>query len=460
MKFAVVGRSNKGKSSIVATLVENDEILIAPTPRTTLNSQEFALKVGDRKLVSIIDTPGFEEAPAALEWLKQEAVPAHQRRQRIQAFYDAFQGSKRFTFECELLKPILEGASILYVVDASHPYRPNFEAEFEILQWTGQPSIALLNQTGDGQWIADWQAALHQYFRKNLIFNAHTARFPERIRILEELRFLSDDARPLLDEAIELLKNQHDSRLRMASYILAEFISDAIHYRSKIPVEGEGVPEREKARHLKEFYDHIRKLERKSRLAIAEAFKFKSLDSEESELNPDVQSDDLFGRETWEILGLSRTELIATGTAAGALAGGTLDASVGGASFMAGAGVGALLGGLGTGYLAFSDPQVAGFKLSRKALTIGPLKNPNFPWILLDRGLLFMTSILNRTHAQRGRLLVDEKHAGPSSRLTKSDKRTIAWLLQKARWVGRSEATASRLAAEIRKAMDKLEPTR
>ncbi|HYX31819.1 MAG TPA: GTPase/DUF3482 domain-containing protein [Oligoflexus sp.] len=457
MKFAVVGRSNKGKSSIVATLVENDEILIAPTPRTTLISQEFALKIGDRKLITVIDTPGFEEAPAALEWLKQEPVAAHQRRQRVQAFYDAFQGSPRFQFECELLKPLLfDEAYILYVVDASHPYRPNFEAEFEILQWTGQPSLALLNQTGDGQWVADWQAALHQYFRKTVIFNAHTARFEERIRILEELRFLSDDARPVLDEAMALLKNQHESRLRAASYILAEFIAEATYYRKKIPVDEEGLTEREKEKYLKDFYNHIRQREKASRLAIAQVFNFKSLESEEAELNTEGDPDDLFGRETWEFLGLSRTELIATGTAAGALAGGTLDASVGGASFMAGAGVGAVLGGLGIGYFAFSDAQVAGLKLSRKTLTVGPLRNPNFPWIILDRGLLFMTSILSRTHAQRGRLLVDEKHAGPSSRLSKTEKRNIAWNLGKLRWIGRSEATSSGLATEIRKGMEKL----
>ncbi|WP_141734105.1 GTPase/DUF3482 domain-containing protein [Oligoflexus tunisiensis] len=457
MKFAVVGRSNKGKSSIVATLVENDEILIAPTPRTTQISQEFALKVGERTLFSLIDTPGFEEAPAALEWLKQEPVPAHQRRQRVQAFYDTFQGSPRFTFECELLKPILEGAAILYVVDASHPYRPNFEAEFEILQWTGEPSLALLNQTGDGRYVADWQAALGQYFRKTLIFNAHTARFEERMRILEELRFLSDAARPILDEAMELLKTQHQSRLRAASFILAEFICEAILYRKKVPVKDEsGVSEQDKERLLQEFQDHIRKMERESRRALAQVFQFKGLDSEEAELNPKAQPDDLFGRETWEFLGLSRGELIITGTAAGALAGGTIDASVGGASFMVGTGVGAMLGSLGTGYLAFSDPQLAGFKLARRMLTIGPLKSPNFPWILLDRGLLFMISILNRTHAQRGRLLVDEKHGGPTARLSKTDKRMIAWVFQKVRWMGRTEGSTSRLATEIRKAMEQL----
>jgi hypothetical protein len=441
----------------VATIVENDEILIAPTPRTTRISQEFSLKVGERTLFTIIDTPGFEEAPAALEWLKQEAVPAHQRRQRVQAFYDAFKGSHRFTFECELLKPILEGASILYIVDASHPYRPNFEAEFEILQWTGQASLALINQTGDGRYIGDWQAALGQYFRKALIFNAHSARFEERIRILEELRFLSDEARPVLDEAMTLLKSQHDSRLRAASSILAAFIAEAIQYRKKIPMdENASITEPERRRYLEEYYDHIRQQEKKSRVALAEVFNFKTLEHEEAELDARGQEDDLFGRETWEFLGLSRTELIATGTAAGALAGGAIDASVGGASMLVGTGVGAVLGSLSTGYLAFSDPEVAGFKLARKKLTIGPLKNPNFPWILLDRGLLFMRSILNRTHAQRGRLMVEEKHGGPTARMDKADKRIIAWHLQKIRWIGPSEGSISRLSAEIRKAMEKL----
>jgi hypothetical protein len=457
MKFAVVGRTNKGKSSIVATIVENDEILIAPTPRTTRVSQEFALKIGERTLFTIIDTPGFEEAPAALEWLKQEAVAAHQRRQRVQSFYDAFKGSQRFSFECELLKPILDGASILYVVDASHPYRPNFEAEFEILQWTGQPSLALLNQTGDGRYVADWQAALGQYFRKTLIFNAHNARFEERIRILEELRFLSDEARPVLDEAMALLKSQHDSRLRAASSILAEFIADAIHYRKKMPADEDvSIPDEQRRRYLEDYYNHIRQMEKKSRVALAQVFNFKSLEHEEAELDARGQEDDLFGRETWEFLGLSRMELIATGAAAGALAGGAIDASVGGASMMVGTGLGAVLGTLGTGYLAFSDPRVAGFKLARKKLIIGPIRNPNFPWILLDRGLLFMRSILNRTHAQRGRLMVEEKHGGPTSRLDKADKHLIARHLQKIRWIGPGEGFISQLAAEIRKAMEKL----
>ena len=43
----------------------------------------------------------------------------------------------RFKDECELLKPIIEGAGVLYVVDGSRPYGRQYEAEMEILSEAG-----------------------------------------------------------------------------------------------------------------------------------------------------------------------------------------------------------------------------------------------------------------------------------------------------------------------------------
>jgi GTP-binding protein EngB required for normal cell division len=62
--FAVVGRVNKGKSSIVSTLVEDEAVRIDRTPGTTQDCESFELRVGNRILCRLIDTPGFEEAPA------------------------------------------------------------------------------------------------------------------------------------------------------------------------------------------------------------------------------------------------------------------------------------------------------------------------------------------------------------------------------------------------------------
>ena len=46
-RFAVVGHPNKGKSSVVATLAQNDSIAIAMEPGTTRDSHRYPMKVDD-----------------------------------------------------------------------------------------------------------------------------------------------------------------------------------------------------------------------------------------------------------------------------------------------------------------------------------------------------------------------------------------------------------------------------
>ena len=62
-KFAVIGRVNKGKSSIVSTLAEDDSVNIDDIPGTTRYCSEFAFRLDGRTLIILIDTPGFQQAP-------------------------------------------------------------------------------------------------------------------------------------------------------------------------------------------------------------------------------------------------------------------------------------------------------------------------------------------------------------------------------------------------------------
>ena len=442
--FAVVGRSNKGKSSIVATLTENDRIAVAATPRTTTYSQGFTFHVEEKPLFTVFDTPGFEEAPAILEWLKATPVTANERRGRVLEFYNTFQGSGQFRYECELLKPILDGASILYVADASHPYRANFESEFEILQWTGQPSLALLNQIGEGHYEADWKRALEQYFRKVLTFNAHTAWAQDRIQLIQELTFLSDDTREPLKAAARAMKRQLDNRLRDSALVLSKLIVESLRFELK-------VDERESTReadHSQAFLNALREHETKAQKEIAALFGFHDLNLHAVDFDLPGVDQDLFSKETWEILGLSRKELITIGTTSGAVAGGTLDAMVGGASFMVGTGIGGIVGGLGSAYLAFSEPALGGFKLGRKKRTIGPYKNPNFPWVLLDREVAFIRALLRRTHAQRGEF-VSEDRQGFASSMGSKYKTRLGFIFQGIRWNVKLRSFEENLQSEL-----------
>ena len=49
-RFAIVGHPNKGKSSIVATLAEDDDVAISPHPGTTTQARSYPMR-RDRDVV-------------------------------------------------------------------------------------------------------------------------------------------------------------------------------------------------------------------------------------------------------------------------------------------------------------------------------------------------------------------------------------------------------------------------
>lgn len=57
--FAVVGRPNKGKSSIVATLARDDSVFIDARAGSTRDAREFPMRVDEEILYVLVDTPGI-----------------------------------------------------------------------------------------------------------------------------------------------------------------------------------------------------------------------------------------------------------------------------------------------------------------------------------------------------------------------------------------------------------------
>ena len=68
-RFAIVGHPNKGKSSIVATLAEDDDVAISPHPGTTTQARAYPMRLDGVTLYELIDTPGFQRAREMLAWL-------------------------------------------------------------------------------------------------------------------------------------------------------------------------------------------------------------------------------------------------------------------------------------------------------------------------------------------------------------------------------------------------------
>lgn len=408
--FAVVGRVNRGKSSIIATLAEEDSIAISALPGTTRRATRYDVALDGEPLFRLIDTPGFEDAARALAWMQRHGSGADQRRASVAAFRRQFAGSGEFIEECELLGPVLEGAAILYVVDGSTPFRENIMAEVEILRWTGQPRMALVNKSREGEHLATWHAALAPAFSTVRNFDAHAASFRERLQLLSLFRELVEAWRAPLGRAIDRLALEQARRLHESALAIAALLVDAVTHTIELSASPDGLSGQEQTAAEQRFHDDLRELEQRARRRVEALYRHHRVAARSTPLDRPAFSRDLFSERVWSSLGLSAGQLIAAYAVAGATAGGAVDAVVGGASIFAGTVIGAALGGatalwqLGARAVDISAVEGLAERLRKSAgplrrFRVGPHQHPNFPFVLLDRALMHHEAIRYRAHA-------------------------------------------------------------
>ncbi|MEM6553638.1 MAG: DUF3482 domain-containing protein [Planctomycetota bacterium] len=445
-RFVVVGHPNTGKSSLVATLAGDASVRIAPEPGTTAKAREFPMRLGSgdssQTLYTLIDTPGFQRARRCLAWLEQHSTGPADRADTVRRFVAAHQGTPDFPDEVELLAPIVNAdapAGVLYVVDGSTPYGPEYEAEMQILRWTGQPSMAVINPIGDADHTDDWKAALDQFFKIARVLDAVAARFPQQLDLLRAFGQFRDDWRQPLDDAVQVLQQRRTAQRRAAAGLIAQSLADMLQAQATRKVDPDK-PEDPALREAlqTELMGKLRKAERRCHAAVEEAYDHPGLDREEADLSPDTTQAiglDLFSQEAWLLFGLKPKHLILAGMAGGAATGGIVDAHLLGQSLLAGT----LLGGAaGAAAGWWSAGKVAKLPMTTQRLLgggtelrCGPITQPNFPFVLLNRALLHHAAVANRTHAMRGSLVIHtDADAGQLNSLNDDQRKQAATLFK------------------------------
>lgn len=433
--FAVVGHPNKGKSSIVSTLTRQDAVSISEVSGTTTHAQTFPCSVDGQVLYELIDTPGFQRPRQVLEWLQEDVGNASERVQAVRHFLEQQKAAqtKRFHDETELLTPIMAGAGIIYVVDGSLPYSPEFETEMTILQWTGQPRMALINPIGGDTFVPEWQAALTQFFSIVRVFDPMSANSQKKRTLLSAFAELHEPWRPAIEQALLQLDNYQSKQVAQSNWQIARSLTDMLSEQQQLKVPARFTESLLKQQLSQQYQRAMRQHETRCQKQLQALFSLTRLDTRTEQLQTDFP--DLFDQSTWYIFGLDKKKLITLSTAAGAASGAVIDAGVGGASFMAGA----LTGGLVTGLASLAATMrtdslnIKGVPVSGKMLTAGPVKDTAFAFVILGRQLDFLDAISVRNHAQRMTLAVNERSM--THRLEKLDKKQqirLTWLLQKA----------------------------
>lgn len=430
--FAIVGHPNKGKSSIVATLAHDDAVAISPQSGTTRVNESITVRVGNSEYV-LVDTPGFQRPGKVLGWLQQRAQSADQRKAAVAAFVNDAECAAAYPDEVQLLTPIVAGASILYVVDGSRPYGLEYESEMEILRWTGQASMALINPIENENHVEAWTQALGQYFRVVKVFNPMQADYSRQLSILETFRHLKEEWAPAIEQL--LIESQRERQLQQERSIanLVDLLSDLCGYQVTQKVLNESQASKLKPILEKTYFQWMKQREAQAFDALKGIYQYQHLESSIFDL---PFQDNLFDTEQWIAWGLGRKQLAAAAAVTGAAAGAVIDAGLGGASLFIGAlGGGVLAGGsawLGANRLA--DYRLMGLPMGGYEARYGPIRSRNFPYVVLGRYLFLDRALKHRNHARRERLEIREGDlAALLEQLDRSQLRNVHTALDKLR---------------------------
>lgn len=399
-EFAIVGHPNEGKSAVVSTLAEDDSVRVTPYPGETLECETFPVIIDGKEIIRFIDTPGFQSPHKTLAWIKGHESPDGNF---LREFLKTHEGDPDFKDDCELLGPVAGGAGIIYVVDGSRPVREVDLAEMEILRLTGRPRIAIINCKEDKTAYLDrWKDEFRKYFNATRVFNANRATYAERIELLENLRNIDQDWAPALKIVISAFQEDWTQRNVLTADIICDMLESCMTY-SVTRNFSEKAPEAELKKSLqREFNQDINRKEKTAHQRIRRLFKhniFKYDLPAHSILN-----EDLFNKKTWQLLGITPRQLITASGIAGGAIGAAADVAAGGLTF----GIFTTIGGaLGAGWAALgggrrlSKAKLKGLPLGGEKLRVGPIKDIQFLYILLDRALIFYAHTINWAHGRR-----------------------------------------------------------
>ncbi len=396
--YTVVGHPNEGKSSVVSTLTEDDTVRISPIPGETTLSREYPVQIDGQTVIQFVDTPGFQYPRRILDWFRQQGSHSTD----LVADFIKSQGSDpNLSHDIQLLTPLTQGCGIIYVIDGSRPISSTDRIEMEILRLTGNPRMAIINpKEYQEDFITEWKSACAKAFNSIRIFDAHQATYSERIALLESLKGINQDWEAALAKAIEAFESDWSSRIHQVSGILCDLVRSAITqtHNKHVFKPSEEVAIRNELQ--EKYQESLNKIEKDSHQSIRKLFKHNIFSVDVPPQS--ILNEDLFTERTWQLLGLSKKQIVSTAAVLGGGIGVKVDLALAGLSFGVFTVSGAIAGAT-TAWLRgekLARTKIKKQKLGGITITVGPNTNPQFPFVLLDRALLYFQHVSNWAHAR------------------------------------------------------------
>jgi hypothetical protein len=219
--------------------------------------------------------------------------------------------------------------------------------------------------------------------------------------MLESLKSIDQEWEPVLAAVIQAFQAEWEKRNRLASAYITHAIEKSIRFSVSKSLKDDDDPVLAKEKAAETYREQVRDIEKSMFHHIRSLFRHRVYEVSLPEYS--VLQHDLFSGKTWELLGLTRTQLAAAGAVLGGTVGMVADTAAHGLTFGMFTAIGGLLGA-GSAVLGgrrAADKSPAGIRLGGDRIQVGPNENPQFLYVLLDRALIYYAHIIKRPHGRR-----------------------------------------------------------
>jgi predicted GTPase len=403
-KFAVIGKANKGKSSIISAVTFDDSIEVADEIGTTteFKKYEYRDEKTNKPIAIYFDTPGFESAEQIYFYIKKNKTNIPSIKQILEKFIYDYSYDDSLSKDIEILKAIIESDFLVFVVNVSEKFNKNVIGyELEILKELRKRVVIIFNQIDKENYSNEWEKELKKYDLTNIHkIDLLNAKYSNIIDIFKSLYSIEDsdiyDTKQLLNNVINAYKNRYKNNLERTAELIAKYLKEVLQIEINVTKK-----EHESGRSYEFIKKEIDKKEKKLQDTLSILWGYREVKVEDKR--------DRFDAKTNVEMALSKNEKAIIGAIIGATVVGTTTGTLsGGLGAPAGAGLGAFFGAL-LGY--FSDVEMFDvkpdvFKKDVK-ITISP-KDIDLSIILITRILEFVETIIEHGHANRNKVIVSK----------------------------------------------------
>lgn len=420
INVAVVGHTNAGKTSLIRTLLRDDQFgHIDESAGTTRYVEKSAVFASEDAVLNLFDTPGFEDSSALLQALEELSKTPETRLQvagspvdLLRAFISQADRFPDFEQEIKVLRQSINSDVLLYIIDVREPLLGKYRDEIEILSKAGKPILPVFNFiAGNNEALKRWREQLAQFnLHSALEFDTVAFDFEAEKRLYQKLQSLLEHHYEILQILIDYRLDVWNSLNHAAARRIFQLLTEVACHRREVlsrEVKGKAGLSHSNVLIMQNF---VRDAEQRALQDLLSIFAFTQLDIDLQQLPvSDGQWQlDIFSPHMLKDFGLNAGATALSGAAVGA----GLDMMVGGMSLGAATMLGAVLGaGLAT--VRKYQQELNAALRGHKWLCV----DDNTLSLLYLRQRKLLHALTQRGHAAQNKLQVfnDTEHSLPKS---------------------------------------------